>query len=196
MKVKVESLTGNALIWAVCAALGESPVLSGGTVVYRSPHGSWVSPRYTQDSLAGELIVSERIGVSPPTQGESPLIWRTRAKNRLSDDSAFAPYYVEASSESLAVAVCRAIVLSRLGEEADVPDELVCGLQKGDHVFVNFTDGSDDENYTGPAVFVRHIPLDECSMYGDGKEPHSCVKTSPSDVGSTFPTRSIFGQPK
>lgn len=126
MKIQTEELSGNALIWAVCCALRNAPVIAATGIAYRSDHGSWVYPRYTSDSEAGELMSSEWIGVERPSRGQKTPVWRAIADSKVpTKPHEYCGGVVSAWGETLGVAVCRALVLSRLGVTVDVPDELL-----------------------------------------------------------------------
>ena len=127
MKAMVEQLTGNALIWAVCHALKLSPVIAASGVAYRGENGSWVYPRYTDDTEAVGLMASEWIGVDRPSKGQTPPQWCAVTDNKGAPDPKWFKPVVSASAESLAVAVCRALVLSHIGEAVDIPDQLLAG---------------------------------------------------------------------
>lgn len=62
---------------------------------------------------------------------------------------------------------------------------------KNPKVNVDYRDGEDDENYTGPGVFVRHLTESQSENYSSSGEPHCIVKCSDDDPGSVFPTRCI-----
>ncbi len=124
MLVQTETLSGASLIWAVCKALRQAPVIAVTGIAYRSDHGSWVYPRYTDDSEAGLLMASELIGAERPSQGQSG--WLAVANSKLPSDSTHASgLEVNARGDSLAEAVCRALVMSRIGGDIDVPEELL-----------------------------------------------------------------------
>ena len=125
-KVKVEELSGSALLWAVCLALGHAPVMAATGIAYRSDHGSWVYPRFTSDAEAGELMSSEWIGVERPCRGQKTPAWRAIADSKVpTKPHEFCGGVVSAWGATLGVAVCRALVLSRLGVAVDVPEELL-----------------------------------------------------------------------
>lgn len=124
-KVKSEGLSGEALLWATCLALGHSPVVAATGIAYRSDHGSWVYPRYTSEHEAGELMSAEWIGVERPSRGQKTPLWRAIADSKMPTKPHEFCGVVSAWGESLGVAVCRALVLSRIGMTVDVPDELV-----------------------------------------------------------------------
>lgn len=125
-KVKSEELGGNALLWAVCMALGQAPSVTATGIAYRSDHGSWVSPRYASDDEVGALMSSEWIGVERPSKGQVRPVWRAIADSKIHTKPHEATGGVVAAwGETIGVAVCRVLVLSRLGETVDVPDELL-----------------------------------------------------------------------
>lgn len=124
-KEKVSSLNGNALIWAVCRALGYGPVVAATGISYRSDHGSWVYPRFLEDSEAGELIVSELVSVERPSKGQSVPMWRTVTDNKAKRSPAIFQPVVDACGETLGCAVCRVIVKSYLGDSVEIPDVLL-----------------------------------------------------------------------
>jgi hypothetical protein len=125
-KVKAEKLDADALLWAVCLALGHAPVLAATGIAYRSDHGSWVYPRFTSDQEAGELMASEWIGVERPCCGQKTPVWRAIADSKEpTKPHEFCGGVVAAWGDTLGVAVCRALVLSRLGVAVDVPEELL-----------------------------------------------------------------------
>jgi hypothetical protein len=125
-KVKADELNGSALLWAVCLALGQAPVVAATGIAYRSDHGSWVYPRYTSDSEAGELMASEWIGVERPCRGQSPPVWRAIADSKVpTKPHEYCGGVMSAYGETIGVAVCRALVLSRLGVTVDIPEELL-----------------------------------------------------------------------
>ena len=126
MKTQSEELTGNALIWAACRALGHAPVVAETGIAYLSDHGSFVYPRYTSDSEAGELMSSEWIGVERPSRGQKLPVWRAIADSKVpTKPYEYCGEVMSAWGETIGVAVCRALVLSRLGVTVDVPDELL-----------------------------------------------------------------------
>lgn len=63
-------------------------------------------------------------------------------------------------------------------------------MRKGQHVYVTYTEGEGDENYTGPGKFVRNVPTEDWDMYA-ADEPYCVIKTSKEDSGSVFPTRCV-----
>ena len=124
-KVKAEELSGAALLWAVCLALGHAPVVAATGIAYRSDQGTWVYPRYTSDEEAGALMSSEWIGVESPSRGQKTPLWRAISDSKVpTKPFEICGGVVSAWGETLGVAVCRALVLSRLGVNVDLPEEL------------------------------------------------------------------------
>jgi len=124
MNTPVAELEGNALIWAVCSALGQPPVISGSRVFYRSESGSWVEPLYIEDVAAVKLMTDDWIGVDRPSNGQTPPVWTAITNSKKPADSReLTTGVVIAHAETLGTAVCRALVLSRHGTEIDIPEQ-------------------------------------------------------------------------
>jgi hypothetical protein len=64
-------------------------------------------------------------------------------------------------------------------------------FRRGQRVAVAFTDGADDENWTGIGWFVRLVRKGEGWDNCLAIEPHCLVKTAKDDRGSCFPTRCV-----
>lgn len=125
-KVKSEGLNEKALLWATCLALGHSPVVAATGIAYRSDHGTWVYPRFTSEQEVGALMSAEWIGVERPSRGQKKPVWRAIADSKVpTKPHEFCGGVVSAWGETPGVAVCRALVLSRIGVMVDVPDELL-----------------------------------------------------------------------
>lgn len=126
MRMNTEALIGDALIWAVATALGKGPVVAATGVAYRSDHGSWVYPRYTEDVEAVALMRQEWIGVDRPSNGQATPLWRAITDSKIKPRSAKpCTPVVSAFGGTIGLAVCRALVASRLGMMVDVPENLV-----------------------------------------------------------------------
>jgi len=69
-------------------------------------------------------------------------------------------------------------------------NRLVRKFLRGQKVFVDFSDGAADENWTGVGKFMRHVKPDEPGLEYLN-EPSAIVKTSDDDWGSVFPLRCI-----
>jgi hypothetical protein len=104
LKIQTQSLTGPALNWAVGKAVGSDPV------------------GYSTDwKFGGPIIEQESIGIQMayPAEDGKPALWYA-AKFAT---SVKAP--PRAHGPTPLVAAMRCFVLSRLGEEVDVPEELL-----------------------------------------------------------------------
>jgi hypothetical protein len=124
MKTNTETLDGPALIWAMCIALGHTPVSAATGIAYRSDHGSWVYPRFTDDSEVGPLMMAEKVGVERPFGSQAVPLWRAITDTKGAEAKRNLNWVVSAHGTSPGVAVCRAIVLSRCGVSVDIPEQL------------------------------------------------------------------------
>jgi hypothetical protein len=64
-------------------------------------------------------------------------------------------------------------------------------LRRGMHVAVNYTEGTEHENWIGCGTFMRHVRPGMGWDYCLKIEPHCIVKTDSTDNGSCFPTRCV-----
>jgi hypothetical protein len=104
LKIQTQSLTGAALDWAVGHAVGCEPV------------------EYSTDwAFGGPIIQREGIGIHVARWAEDgePEIWYAAALA----SSMSAP--ARAHGLTALVAAMRCVVLSKVGEDVDVPDELL-----------------------------------------------------------------------
>ena len=132
MKIKTSELTGAALDWAVAKCEGETPLWHSGTTVSESIQGIkrfWVSvdtrydkegrdynPRYSPSTdwlTAGPITQREKIGSLHEARG----VWSASTKW---EDPAKVFY-----GKTKLIAAMRCYVASKLGDEVEVPDELV-----------------------------------------------------------------------
>jgi hypothetical protein len=120
MKIKTQDLSDNALDWVVAKIEGLTPTL------HKNPYGSWVMLNLDgsyccQWSVGGPIIEREGISVRRVRDGT----WRADfAEAKLKPDgSAYA--YLQHNGGTPLIAAMRCYVASRLGDEVDVPDELV-----------------------------------------------------------------------
>lgn len=137
MKVKTSELSGATLDWAVGVASGK-PVLklgrkSGKTCVYISlPTISGVMldrpfQPSTDPSQALEIIDREDIATSPRPDG----LWKayipngTRWVHKGDESVEVFNWHYKAEGYSLLIAAMRCYVMSKLGEEVEIPDELM-----------------------------------------------------------------------
>ena len=124
-KVKSAELSGMALVWAYIVALGETPAPTGaGRFGYRSGHGSIVEPKIT-DAAGGELIGNAWISVDRPFGGSKVPIFRCVAEYKGPTKPFQYVGVVSACSDKLGEAVFRCFVVSRLGEDVDLPEGLL-----------------------------------------------------------------------
>ena len=127
MKVKTAELSGRALDWAVAIAEGYHPdrpqdgqlkrnnryIVVGDKSVHR-PY--WYLPS-TDWTFCGPLIEQFKVGISE--FGDS---WMASI---MADDEDIDLYKVLECGDTPMVAICRAVVASKLGDEVDIPDELM-----------------------------------------------------------------------
>ena len=120
MKVKINTLIGPALDWAVAKCEGHEwrcPWLleKEGYVAWRNYERAWgyPTPPYSTDwSQGGPIIERERISVSAHQDGVNWQAWR----------SFYRPFY---EANAPLIAAMRCYVASQLGDEVDVPEELL-----------------------------------------------------------------------
>lgn len=127
MKIKTADLIGPALDWAVAVAQGDTPVLrlhtnSKGATIYRGTgfreNGYDFAPSVRGDTV---IDIMEQEGISAMTasghkgdrkwaawQGDPPVLASE-----------------EITGPTLRIAVCRSFVASKLGDEVDMPKELM-----------------------------------------------------------------------
>jgi hypothetical protein len=130
MKIQTCELTGEALDWAVDVALGNTPIVvpfknSLGCAIYKSVWAqregirSYYSTNWSQ---GGPIIEREEMWVRRRDprlyfKGEE---WEARVKN-----AAKGAGYKRAKGPTPLVAAMRAFVASKLGDEVEMPDELL-----------------------------------------------------------------------
>ncbi|CDG95849.1 conserved hypothetical protein [Xenorhabdus bovienii str. puntauvense] len=123
MKIKTSELTGRALDWAVCLAIGgaankdNTEVQAPNRDYYLLSNGKGNFAPSTDWSQCGELI--DEYGIQ--------LIWVSDATIEASSHLMNKLVVSEFGSNHLESA-CRLIVLGKLGDEVDIPDELVEGV--------------------------------------------------------------------
>jgi hypothetical protein len=123
MKHEADKLTGNALAWAVCLAMGYAPVMSGNDVCYRNDEGSFVVADFTSEAQVGTLMSEYWVGVERPSKGQKVPLWRAIADT---EQSLLSPFnkmnsVVSSNAETIGAAVCRAIVKAKLGTSVELP---------------------------------------------------------------------------
>lgn len=133
MKIKTSELIDPALDYMVAVAQGDTPVFrlhtnSKGATIYRGAgfreNGYDFAPSVRGDTVI-EIMERERIGFLPPDGhrgGEYRAFVFAPSQHDLTFDDAtshtmFGP--------TLRIAVCRAFVAAKLGDEVDVPEGLM-----------------------------------------------------------------------
>jgi hypothetical protein len=126
--LKVCELTGAALDWAVAKAEEERDVLfcqrQYGRLLVRiaGDHETrdveWPYAPSTDWSQGGPII--EREGISVVQQGDA-ADWVASVYNHNEDD-----WYMHTTGPTPLIAAMRCYVASKLGDDVDVPEELVC----------------------------------------------------------------------
>lgn len=121
MKMDVAILEGAPLLWATCRALGIDPVVAESGICYKAKDDTWVYPNFTNDSEVGALMSAHWISVERPSHGQTPPRWRAVTESKMPKRPFIFNGVVSVYGETLGVAVCRAIVLSYLGNNVDIP---------------------------------------------------------------------------
>lgn len=139
MKVKTAELSGGALDWAVAIAegwepnrphdgqlkRGESYILVSDRTVDRRFRRFWYSPS-TDWSQCGLLIEQYKLSLYLHSEYEI----NGEGVYDIYEAGCSADWFVDATtpdpvSTDPKVAICRAVVASKLGDEVDIPDELM-----------------------------------------------------------------------
>lgn len=124
MLVRTEELTSDALDWAVAVCLGAvwqpksaraSFFIWPGTSVKYSAR----APRYSTDWAQGGPII-ERARITVMSRNFTAPVWWATASIFPEDEDTFGYF-----SHTPLIAAMRCYVASRLGDEVDVPEELV-----------------------------------------------------------------------
>jgi Protein of unknown function (DUF2591) len=122
MKIKTNALTGRALNWAVCLALGNTPVLDPvrfGRVSYGAYDfelGHAIKNYLAEWEYGGPIIEREKIAVCYEPEWEVPNwgAWRTDIDDRQ-----------EIMGETPLIAAMRCFCCAKLGDEIEIPGELL-----------------------------------------------------------------------
>ena len=135
MKIKTQDLIGPALDWAVatCLAQVHDGAMLNGTVM----HGLWISglftdPNYwirvdefspsTRWSQGGPII--EREGIDVFTEKKTPESW-VASIARYQNGGRLVGWRIHQYGPTPLIAAMRAYVVSKLGDEAEIPEELL-----------------------------------------------------------------------
>lgn len=127
MKIKTSELTGAALDWAVAKAEGRDEVtirlvcgIAGWAGGDYNGHHTWNGWYPSTDwAQGGPIIERERLGVCYYHEADGWEVpnwaaWRTDIDDR-----------VQITGETALIAAMRCFVASKLGDEVDVPEELM-----------------------------------------------------------------------
>ncbi|QDX29524.1 phage protein NinX family protein [Dickeya poaceiphila] len=135
MKVKTSELSGAALDWAVATADGHEIKYDPMDFGIGANGGYWIWGDELSDPKL-KIGSFDKMGYSPSTHWKecAPLIekygiWLSddEDENRLTHIASIHPHVDNAiqRGETQLIAICRAVVASVLGEEVEVPQELV-----------------------------------------------------------------------
>lgn len=118
MRIKTSELIGAALDWAVTTCEGLEPRICKIGVVYDGPFDSVHRAEFSTDwAKGGPIIEREWLHVVPwPNETDEELRWQCHQHDCI-DTVTFGPTPL--------IAAMRCYVASKLGEEVEVPDELV-----------------------------------------------------------------------
>ena len=111
-KIKTSELQGPALDWAVAEAAECDTFTDAGGALRHGPDAKGWHPS-SNWSQCGPLIEMFKVNIESAWRE-----WDARARNGVL-------YYIETSGPTPLIAACRAIVAAKLGNEVDVPEELV-----------------------------------------------------------------------
>lgn len=125
MKVKTAYLIGPALDWAVAKCLGVTPVAvkkkhSDDWLLYSHPSATVPLEYSSRWSQGGPSIEREGIKVGI-IDDDPPVIWAAQ----LSDPWRKRESVYSHTGPTPLIAACRCLVASRLGDEVDIPEELL-----------------------------------------------------------------------
>ena len=124
MKVKVSELTGAALDWvvAVCKNLEIHPPQKDMKIAVRNVEWEpwWVFTPSTNWAQGGPILEREGISISSPRPEEDDRDWQARA---LSVSSFMSREYKK--GDTPLEAAMRCYVTSKLGDEVEIPEELL-----------------------------------------------------------------------
>ena len=125
MKAKTADLIDAPLDWAVAECLGATRIqlyeYNGRRMIRVSLpegiHAPWEPSRYW--GQGGPIVEREKIA----TDAEMGDVWRARME--YTNDDSLRPQWSEEDGPTPLIAAMRCFVASRLGDEVDVPDELI-----------------------------------------------------------------------
>ena len=153
MKVKTSELSGVQLDYAVAKSIGQQ--LSNedydkqtGALWFESEHEWKIWSPSTDWSQCGQLMTTYQIFIEPPHNVHKSMLdekgnpkgcwetyesWHASVSTRVAERpprEAFEGWYFpggpyRAEGETPQIAICRAVVAAKLGDEVDIPDELM-----------------------------------------------------------------------
>jgi len=116
VKVKTSELSGKALDWAVAETQGRKRITTTRKEFGLNVAKKIVPPYSTEWAWCGPLIADHKLNISHNPSGRRPE----------------EPWFCCDNSETFwsigetaMVAICRAVVAAKLGDEVDIPDELM-----------------------------------------------------------------------
>ncbi|CDG95856.1 conserved hypothetical protein [Xenorhabdus bovienii str. puntauvense] len=129
MKIKTSELTGRALDWAVCLAIGgaankdNTEVQAPNRDYYLLSNGKGNFAPSTDWAQCGQLIEKYEMDLTP-VMGGTYCAGLSITDGALCTDDYVSIVY----GDTPQIAICRAVVAAQLGDEVDIPDELVEGI--------------------------------------------------------------------
>ena len=123
MKIKTSNLIGRALDWAVCVAEGNSPVINpvsfGATRfgMFDSPLGFTIKRYSTDWAHGGPIIEQERMQI------DCFPLEKYASKENISSKGVGNPFH--GCGPTPLIAAMRCYVASKLGDEVEIPPELL-----------------------------------------------------------------------
>ncbi|HCO3755910.1 TPA: phage protein NinX family protein [Escherichia coli] len=123
MKVKTFELSGRALDFAVASSMGLRLKIEGGDFWNVSKSGDfWDRCDYSGSwILCGRLIESELISCYASINPEDETVYHWCAVKEVSDYRKRRGF----TDSDPKVAICRAVVSAKIGDEVEIPDELM-----------------------------------------------------------------------
>ncbi|MDE9566301.1 DUF2591 domain-containing protein [Xenorhabdus bovienii] len=117
MKLKTSELTGQALDWAVAKSIGLPAIVTPfGNLIIKGMEDYTPSTDWAQ---CGELIEKHHVELNFNSVSEewSAYIFNFEELESVIEDG-----------DTPQIAICRAVVAAQLGDEVEIPDELVEGV--------------------------------------------------------------------
>jgi len=148
VKVKTSELSGKALDWAVAETQGRKRITTTRKEFGLNVAKKIVPPYSTEWAWCGPLMTTYQIFIEPPHDVHKSMLdekgnpkgcwetyesWHASVSTRVAERpprEAFEGWYFpggpyRAEGETPQIAICRAVVAAKLGDEVDIPDELM-----------------------------------------------------------------------